>query len=277
MRIEDYPPQEPFSAVGARYHEEAMRRGAGVAGIDVSYGPDPYQSLLICPARKPSGIVLAMIHGGGWTNGYKEWLAFMAPGLNQRGVTIVSIGYRLAPQHVFPAGYQDCVDGVAKIHRIIAEHGGDPERLYVGGHSAGGHYASLLGVTTDWQTPRGLPADIIKGCLPISGTYYFGEGSGLSMRPRFLGPPEGNTEVPASPIRHINSGTPPFLISYGASDFPHLIRQAAEFATELRKHGNTVRELSLKGADHFQASYVSGDPAGIWIEQACEFMSGNAE
>ncbi len=126
MRIEDYPPQEPFSPIGAKYHEEAVRLGVGVTGIDVPYGPDPYQRLLVCPAQKPSGIVLAMIHGGGWTNGYKEWLAFMAPALNARGVTFVSIGYRLAPQHVFPAGYHDCADAIAKIYRIIHQHGGDP-------------------------------------------------------------------------------------------------------------------------------------------------------
>lgn len=274
MRIEDYPPQEPFSPVGANYHEEAMRRGAGITGIDVSYGQDPYQSLLICPAEKPSGIVLAMIHGGGWTNGYKEWLAFMAPALNARGVTFVSIGYRLAPQHVYPAGYHDCADGIAKIYGVIKEHSGDPKRLFVGGHSAGGHYASLLGVMNDWQRPRGLPGDVIKGCLPISGTYYFGEGSGLSMRPRFLGPPECDAELPASPSSHIRPGTPPFLVAFGSADFPHLVRQAGEFAAELRKHGNAVRELSLDGADHFQASYVSGDPTGVWIEQACDFMSG---
>lgn len=274
MRVEDYPPQEPFSPVGAKYHEEAMRRGAGIVGIDVSYGPDPYQSLFVCPARQPSGIVLAMIHGGGWTNGYKEWLAFMAPALNTRGVTFVSIGYRLAPGQVFPAGYHDCADGAAKIYSAIKEHGGDPNRLFVGGHSAGGHYASLLGVMTDWQEPRGLPGDVLKGCLPISGTYYFGDGSGLSVRPRFLGPPENGAEKPASPIRHLKPGAPPFLIAYGSADFPHLVRQAGEFAAELRKHGNAVRELALEGADHFQASYVSGDPAGAWIEQACHFMSG---
>lgn len=277
MRIEDYPAQEPFSPVGAKYHDEAMRRGAGVTGIDVSYGPDRYQSLLICPAAKPAGPVLAMIHGGGWTNGYKEWLAFMAPALNAKGVTFVSIGYRLAPQHVFPDGHQDCAGAVAKIYSVIGAHGGDPKRLYVGGHSAGGHYASLLGVMTDWQMPRGLPADVIKGCLPISGTYYFGEGSGLSMRPRFLGPPENNAELLASPIRHVKPGAPPFLVAYGSADFPHLVRQASEFSAELKRHGNAVRELSLDGADHFQASYVSGDPAGVWIEQACDFMSGTGQ
>lgn len=275
MRIEDYPPQEPFSPVGAKYHEEAMRLGAGVIGVDVPYGPDPYQSLLICPAQKPSGIVLAMIHGGGWTNGYKDWLAFMAPALNPRGVTFVSIGYRLAPGHVFPAGYQDCADAIAQIYSFIHEHGGDPKRLFVGGHSAGGHYSSLLSVMTDWQKPRGLPPDVIQGCLPISGTYYFGEGSGLSVRPRFLGLPENGSELPASPIRHVKYGAPPFLVAYGSADFPHLVRQAGEFAAELRMHGNSVRELSLEGADHFQASYVSGDRAGVWIEQACRFMAGS--
>ena len=107
MNIADYPAQEPFSTIGARYHEEVLRRGAGLSGIEAAYGPDPYQGALVFPAPRPTGDVLVLLHGGGWTNGYKEWMAFMAPGLNDAGVTVVSLGYRLAPLHVYPAGYHD--------------------------------------------------------------------------------------------------------------------------------------------------------------------------
>src|SRR5260221_9524539 len=120
MRPEDYPPQEPMSAIAKSYHDEVMRRGAGVTGEEIAYGADPYQSILICRAPKPDGNLLAVLHGGGWTNGYKEWLAFMAPALTRAGITFASIGYRLAPQHVFPTGLADARAGVVLLRARAA-------------------------------------------------------------------------------------------------------------------------------------------------------------
>jgi hypothetical protein len=95
-----------------------------------------------------SADTLPAFHGGGWTKGCKEWMAFMAPGLNAGGVNLVSAGYRLAPGHLFPTGLEDCMAAL----------------LALGPH-------------------RGR----IAGCLPVSGVFEFGEGSGLPSRPRFWG------------------------------------------------------------------------------------------
>lgn len=272
MRPDDYPPQEPFTEIGARYHEVVMKRAESVEGIEVMLGGDPYRSLAVYPAAEPSGDVLCLMHGGGWTNGYKEWMAFMAPALNARGVTVVSLGYRLAPQHVFPAGYEDCLDGVAWVHGAIAEHGGLPERIFVGGHSAGGHLAALMTLRRDWQAPRGLPAAVIRGALPISGTYLFGPDSGLSMRPRFLGPEGSGTERDASPMTYIRGDAPPFLVAWGEKDFPHLVAQAKKFVDASRRAGVAVETIELPGCDHLGASYASGEPDGAWVEAAVAFM-----
>ena len=129
MRPEDYPPQEPFSAFAQPYAAEVTARGARVApAAEVRYGDDPYQSIAIHAAPSPNGSVLAFVHGGGWTSGYKENMNFMAPAFNAAGITFCSIGYRLAPQHLFPAGLDDVADAVAWIHAHIAEYGGDPAR-----------------------------------------------------------------------------------------------------------------------------------------------------
>jgi acetyl esterase/lipase len=122
-------------------------------------------------------------------------------------LTFVSIGYRLAPRHLFPAGLEDVIAGLAWIHCEIAAHGGVPARIFIGGHSAGSHYTALLAVRDDWQAPACLPGDLVRGCLPAAGVYDFGPEAGLSMRPRFLGP-AGN-EVSASPISRIAGRPPP--------------------------------------------------------------------
>jgi acetyl esterase/lipase len=266
VRIEEYPPQEPFSEVGKRYHDEAMRLGTGITGEDHRYGDDPYQGVALYRPAKPNGRVLAFLHGGGWTNGYKEWMAFMAPAFTGAGYLFASIGYRLAPQHVFPTGVEDAAAGLAWVWR---ETGRKP--IFIGGHSAGGHYTSLLAVTRDWQARQGITGDAIRGCLPLSGVYDFAAGSGLSMRPRFLG--TGDTDRAASPIHRIDGRPRPFFMAHGERDFPHLIRQAEAMEAALKAAGGEVLRVVLPGRDHFTASYAGGEPAGPWVPAAIDWMN----
>jgi acetyl esterase/lipase len=272
MRLEDYPPQEPPSDAGKRYGEECWRRGEGIAADEHAYGPDPYQRLLVMQAPEPTGEVLLFWHGGGWTSGYKEWMAFMAPAFTAAGITFVTAGYRLAPQHVFPTGFEDCAAALAWVHANATRLGADPARIFVGGHSAGGHHAALLATRRDWQQRHGLPADVIRGALPLSGVYDFGEGSGLSARPRFLGP-EG-TERAASPIAWLDAPPRPMLVAYGSEDFPHLVAQAERFADAATAAGGDIRRLVLPGRTHFTASFTGGEADGPWVPEAIAFIRG---
>lgn len=267
MRIEDYPPQEPLSPQGAVYQAECLKRGAGVSGEEIPYGSDPYQRMTIYRAPDPSGAVLVFWHGGGWTGGYKEWMAFMALPFAAAGVTLVTPGYRLAPRHVFPAGLEDCADAVATVYAEAGRIGGSRDCLFLGGHSAGGHYAALLAATRGWRSARRLPTDVVCGCLPISGVFQFGEGSGLSKKPRFLGDDPENERV-ASPIHRIEGTPPPFFIAHGEKDFPHLIRQAEAMEAALRRAGGAVERHVLPGRDHFSASYAGGEAGGPWVVPA---------
>lgn len=275
MTPDQYPAQEPFTAIGAKYHDEVLRRGREIEATEIAYGDDPYQQIAVVPSDNPNGDVVLALHGGGWTNGYKEWMLFMAPALTARGATFVSAGYRLAPQHVFPAGFDDVLDAVAATHKTIAKYGGRPDRIFITGHSAGGHLAALAAVRNDWQVTRGLPQNVIRGALPISGSYDFGEHSGFSMRPRFLGKADSGADHAASPIRYVRRDAPPFLIAWGENDFAHLRRQAETFATLLRDSGVDVEHLVLPGCDHLEASYDSANPDGHWIKAAIRWMGAH--
>jgi arylformamidase len=272
MKLTDYPAQEPLSAAGTAYGQECWKRGEGIEGQEFSFGEDPYQRLLVFPSPKPNGRVLLFWHGGGWTSGYKEWMSFMAPAFTAAGVTFVSAGYRLAPQHVFPTGVQDCAAAVRWVVQNIATHGGDPEQLFLGGHSAGGHYAALLTVAPQWLESMGFASTPIRGCLPLSGVFDFGESSGLSMRPRFLGP-DPQTDLIASPVRQVVGVPPAFLIAYGSQDFPHLPPQGRAFANRLRDAGVRATELELEGRTHFTASFAGGEGDGPWVPAALSFIS----
>jgi len=277
VRLQDYPEQEPVSPQAEGYRDACMSGSFGVPFLDFSFGPDPHQSIAIYPAERPSGIAFAFIHGGGWTGGYKETMGFMAPAFTQRGILFASIGYRLAPQFLFPDGLNDCATGFAAFCKHMSAYGGDPQRLFVGGHSAGGHYAALLAVRDDWQASRHLPPDIIKGCLPISGVFRFGLGSGLSMRPRFLGPENNGADEAASPVLHVKKRTPPFFMACGEKDFPHLIVQAAEMEKALRQVGSDVTSIVMSGLTHFTASLAGGSAEGPWVPQALEFIQRTSQ
>src|SRR5256885_1044061 len=121
MRLEEYPPQEPLSEAGQLYSSECFKRSEGIAFEEHAYGADPYQRLLVFAPPKPDGRVLIFWHGGGWTSGYKEWMGFVAPALTDAGVILVSAGYRLAPQHVFPTGLDDCAAAVRWIYERIGQ------------------------------------------------------------------------------------------------------------------------------------------------------------
>ena len=276
MNLEHYPAQDLLSPLGAAYQQRILALGAGLTGEEHAYGTDPYQSLAVFPAAKPTGDVLVFFHGGGWTNGYKEWMYFMAPAFQAQGITFVSAGYRLAPAHVFPTGLEDCADAVAWVVRHVQTETGQASRVFIGGHSAGGHYAALLGVTSAWREQRQLSASAIAGCLPVSGVYQFGAASGMAVRPRFMGPvQDGTAEVAASPLARLEpAACPPFLLTHGSRDFPHLITQAGQMADALRAVQVPVQSEILEDCDHFEASVACGDASRPWVARAAAWIRG---
>lgn len=275
MNRHEYPPQEPLSAFAQAYDADLWARAAAIPLAEAAYGASPWQRLSIAPAARPDAAkapVLVFLHGGGWTSGYKEWNHFMAPALSAAGICLVSPGYRLAPETGFEGQRADCMAALAWVWQHIADFGGDPERIWVGGHSAGGHWASLLATRDDWQTEVGLPDNVIRGCLPVSGVYRFGEGSGLTMRPRFLGKEDPAIDRAASPMLDTGRRIPPFFISWGERDFPHLVAQAGAMTEMLRGRGVAVRTHVVAGANHLEAHLATAD--ADWLAEAVSFITG---
>lgn len=268
----DYPEQEPLSEQGVIYTERYLAKSADITGEEHAYGDHPCQSLLLFPAERPTGDVLAFMYGGGWTNGYKELMAFMAPALNAHGVTFASLGYRLAPEYLFPAGWHDAQAGVAWLHAHVSAYGGDSRRLFVGGWSAGGHYAALLATRRDWQGARGLPRDAVRGCITMTGIFDFTPGNGMNARPRFLGDQDSARDVAASPLFNLDELPPPMLLTYGSEDFPHLALQSRKFAAVIGGKGGDVTLHEVAGRTHFTLPDAGGEIDGPWVPMAVDWM-----
>ena len=271
LRIEQYPPQPPRAEASQAYQRVVNELSYGIDGIDVAYGDDIYQHIALFVPETPNGSVLAFIHGGRWSYGYKESAAFMAPAFNAAGVTLAGIGHRLYPRR-YDAGFADACRAIAWLVNNISDHGGDAQRIFVSGHSSGGHYAAQLAVTRNWQAREGVSRDVIRGCVPISGVYdltpagWQGEG-----RPPCL--PDDDEGRVESPIHRLQETPPPFLITWGSDDYPFLILQGKAFANAVGDAGGEAETLELPDKTHFTVHYEGAVANGDWTERALAWIA----
>ncbi len=139
--------------------------------LDVRYGGGPNEHLDIFPAAKPDAPVLVFIHGGYWRALDKRDHSFVAPAFTREGVCVVVPNYALCPAVTIPRITMQMVQALAWTWRNIARHGGNPNRITVAGHSAGGHLAAMM-LACVWPAyEERLPSDLVKSALSISGLH----------------------------------------------------------------------------------------------------------
>lgn len=146
-------------------------RAAHPCQTDIAYGTGPMETLDVFPSSQPGAPVVVFIHGGYWRSLDKSDHSFIAPAFKNLGGCVFIPNYALCPAVTIPQITLQMVQALAWIHRNAKKYGGDPNRIYVVGHSAGGHLAAML-LDCLWpQVGPDLPADLVKGALSISGLY----------------------------------------------------------------------------------------------------------
>jgi len=149
----------------------AAARAALACELDIAYGPDPGERLDLFPAATPDAPVLVYIHGGYWRALDKRDASFIAPPFVAAGALVVVPNYALCPGSSIDEIVRQQRAALAWVWRHAAGHGGDPGRIVVAGHSAGGHLAAMM-LATDWPTfDPALPAALVKGALSLSGVF----------------------------------------------------------------------------------------------------------
>ena len=185
------------------------------------------------PNGVPSAPVLFFIHGGSWKSGDRSLYGALGNRYSQAGFVTVVPSYRLAPKHPHPAQIEDVAAAFTWTVQHISEYGGDTNRIYVAGHSAGGHLAALLALDESYLAAYQLSPKFIHGVLALSGVYNFTIGE--SQESVFGKDPEFRRK--ASPLFHVKAGAPPFLVTFCEWDYFSLPAQARQFHKALQKAG----------------------------------------
>jgi arylformamidase len=233
----------------------AKARARMACRLDVAYGPTDDEKVDIFPAKQHGAPVVVYYHGGAWTRWHKDNNSYQAPVFVEAGATFVPVNFALVPKVTLDELVRQCRAAVAWVYNNAKSFGADPERLYVAGHSSGGHIVGLLAIT-DW-TKWGLPADVIKGAYAASGMYEL-EPVRLSSRNQYLHLDEGMT-ARNSAMRQIPERMPPMIVAYGEKEQIEFRRHSKDWAAELRRRGHKVRELDLPGLHHFGVAEQFGD------------------
>lgn len=216
----------------------------------IAYGSDARQQLdIYAPLGRTETAhpVLIFFHGGSWRDGEREGYGFVGRAFASRGFVTVIADYRKAPKVRFPAFVQDTAATIAWVHTNIAKHDGDPERIFLMGHSAGAHIAMMAALDPQWLAAKDLKPDVIKGVIGLAGPYDFLPLTSDSSKIA-LGQWPDLTET--QPITYVRADAPPLLLLTGDKDTVVKPRNSQALADKIAALGGQPRLKIYSGVDH---------------------------
>ncbi len=214
----------------------------------VAYGPTLSETLDIFPAEKLCSPIHIFFHGGYWHSLTSRDFAFVAEGLVRNGITAVLVNYALCPSVSIDEIVRQSRAAAAWTYRNAEDFGGNPEQITVSGHSAGGHLTGML-LSTDWGKNYGLPPNLIKGFLPVSGLFDLKPFPFSWLQPKLLLTSEQvlrNSPVFLKPVY-----SPHVMVAVGADESHEFQRQSKNYTIFLQKHGVPAEYLSMPEKNHF--------------------------
>lgn len=239
-----------FQVYFDRYRSETDRAKRDFAHqADIAYGPTPAERLDIYTTPTHGVPVHVFIHGGYWQALDKADFGFMARTIVPAGAALVVVNYALCPSVSMDEIVRQNRAALAWIWRNAPKFGGDPARIFVSGHSAGGHLTAMMALT-DWPSfEPGLPRDLVKGGFAISGLFDL-----EPIRLCYLNEKLRMDEAEArrnTPLARVRPGAPPLLLSVGGAETAEYHRQQAAFRDAWIAAGNRVEEVAAPGLHHF--------------------------
>lgn len=276
-----------------RYHDESDRQTLDVFA--------PKEARL--NGQRP---VVLFVHGGAWMFGDKNFFGLyrnVGRFLASQGMVAVLVNYRLSPMVRHPEHARDVARAFAWVRKNIGEHGGDPDRIILAGHSAGGHIVALLATDPRFLTDSGLKLGetdraALRGVVAICGVYRIPSGEEFARVADAMASALTASSAPillagaktinpfrlafgedpllrqaASPLNHVRKGLPPFLVLYAESELPLLADMANEFSRALKAQGNQVDFSRIAGSHHNTILFRLSHPGDPTAEALVRFLN----
>ena len=216
--------------------------------LDVPFGPTLAEHVDLYPAGEDAP-VLIYVHGGFWCLRTSKEFGFVARGPVSRGVATVVTNYALCPKVTIDEIVRQTRAAVAWAYNNARSFGGDPGRIHVAGHSAGGHLVAML-LATDWEGEYSLPNDVVKGCTAISGLFDLAPFPYTFLQPQLQ--LTWDQASRNSPILHIPDAAPPLLVAYGEDETDEFKRQSEAYLDAWRASGLDAERMVLSGKNHYE-------------------------
>jgi len=227
----------------------------------LSYGPSEFERLDLYRTKRPKAPIFIYFHGGAWLRGSAKDSGFPAEMFVNAGAHFV------VPDFIaISAAEGDLRVMAGQVRRAIAwtyanaaTFDGDPERLFIGGHSSGGHLCGVA-LVTDWKKDFGLPETVVKGGFCASGMYDL-KPVRLSARSKYVKFTD-EIEQAMSPQRQIDFLRAPIVVTYGTLETPEFQRQSRDFAAAVKAAAKPVELIVAENYNHFETEESLGNPYG---------------
>jgi arylformamidase len=264
-----YAPNQPLLAARRKVASESVLKR--LPPERVAYGPSEIEKLDIYKTRRPDAPIEVFVHGGAWRNGSAKDFAFPAEMFVNAGAHFVVLDFvqvQDAGRSLLPM-IEQVRRALAWVYKNAATFSGDRNRIFIAGHSSGAHLAGVT-LITDWVKEYGLPADIIKGGLLVSGMYDL-KPVRLSKRSEYVNFTD-EIEERLSSQRHLDKLNAPIVVGYGTQETPEFQRQGRDFAAAVKAAGKPVELIVGEGFNHFEMQETFGNPYGMAGRAALEQM-----
>lgn len=251
-------------------NSELVRERLG-APKRLSYGPTPIEALDLYAARGANAPINIYVHGGAWRVGLAKDNSFQAEMFVNAGAHLAVLDFNNVIETA--GSLMTMADqvrrGVVWVYKNARSFGGDPERIFVSGHSSGGHWVGVL-LTTHWQRDFGVPQTMIKGGVAASGLFDL-KPARLSARSNYVRFTD-EVEAALSAQRHIDKLSAPVALVYGTEETPEFQRQSRDFAAAVKAAGKPVTLSVMEGYNHFEVWEQLANPYSLFGRAVLEQM-----
>jgi acetyl esterase/lipase len=245
-------------------------------------GADPIKNTLdIFQPEGQQGLpVLLFFHGGVWQRGDKADYTNVGQALARRGILTLVVNYRLTPTVQHPGHVQDAARATAWALENVERFGGRKDRVFLSGHSAGGHLVTLLLFDPSYLKAVGHAPEELAGVIALSGVFDLTRP--IDDTPEggfeaFIFPPFGRDKavrMEASPVSHLHAVRPPLLVLLAGEDYKDMRQQSRDFVAALKARKLPVSFLTVPGRGHFELVQQIGSDKDPTTEHLVRFISG---